>query len=126
MLGCARRQSRAINLLDRLDAKCHNRPAMSDSAAQKFPRPSAKPGPPEEAARASRRWPSKTMSNAAAFNAALHALDTENRTFGCRNPNPELCANRDNPKVCSRVRADHICWGPPTIWTKQFKKLKAK
>jgi hypothetical protein len=24
------------------------------------------------------------------------------------------------------VRADNICWAPPTIWTKQFKKLKAR
>jgi len=99
---------------------------MPDSAARKFLQHGPKPGPPEEAARASRRWLSNAMSNAAAFKAPLHPLDTEKQTFGCRNPNPDRCANRDNPKFCSRVRADHICWGPPTVWTKQFKKLKAK
>ena len=66
------------------------------------------------------------MDNAAAFNAPLHPLDTARRTFGCRNPNPESCLNRDKPKICSRVRPDNICWGPPTVWTKQFKKLKSK
>lgn len=66
------------------------------------------------------------MSNAKAFAAPLHPLDTAKQTFGCRHPNPDTCANKDNPKVCSNVRADNICWAPPTTWSKQFKKLKPK
>jgi len=66
------------------------------------------------------------MTNATRFNAPLHPFDTPKQTFGCRNPKPELCANRDKPGICSRVRPDNICWAPPTVWTKQFKKLKAK
>lgn len=66
------------------------------------------------------------MSNPTRFHEPLHPLDTGKKTFGCRNPDPDNCPNRDNPKFCSRVRVDNICWAPPTVWTKQFKKLKAK
>jgi hypothetical protein len=65
-----------------------------------------------------------TMNTAPGFNAPLHPRDTGTQTYGCRNPDPGNCPNRDNPKVCSRARADNICWAPPTVWTKKFKKLK--
>jgi hypothetical protein len=68
----------------------------------------------------------KNMSNQEAFRAPLHALDTAKQTYGCRNPNPDACPTRDKSGICSRMRADHICWSPPVTWRKQFKKLKAK
>jgi hypothetical protein len=66
------------------------------------------------------------MNNTEAFHAPLHPLDTGKQTYGCRNPNPDSCPARDKAGICSRVRDDHICWAPPVIWRKQFKKLKAK
>jgi len=67
----------------------------------------------------------KNMSNESAFRAPLHPLDTERRTFGCRNPDPDTCPNRDKPNICSRMRADNICWAPAVAWRKQFTKLLA-
>jgi predicted nucleic acid binding AN1-type Zn finger protein len=66
------------------------------------------------------------MNNAKAFQAPLHPLDTEKQTYGCRYANPDFCAKNRLPQVCALVRADKICYAPPHLWPKQFKKLKAE
>jgi hypothetical protein len=66
------------------------------------------------------------MSNTSPLDAPLHPLDTAKRTYGCRNPDPDNCPNRDKLNICSRTRPDNICWAAPTVWTKQFKKVKSK
>jgi len=66
------------------------------------------------------------MNNPSAFHAPLHPLDSETQTFGCRHANPDFCAKNRLPKICAFVRADNICFTPPFLWPKQFKKLQAE
>jgi hypothetical protein len=53
------------------------------------------------------------MKNGSPFNAALHPMDSEKQTFGCRTGTPEFCAKNGLPQVCALVRADKICYAPP-------------
>jgi hypothetical protein len=60
---------------------------------------------------------------AEAFHAPLHELDYEDRTFGCRHTNPDICAKHSMDRICAFVRDDNICQSPPVTWPKQFAKL---
>ena len=57
------------------------------------------------------------------FNAPLNCLDTENQTYGCRQDNPNICANNCMPGVCAFVNEDAVCRKPSRAWKKQFQKL---
>lgn len=61
-----------------------------------------------------------------AFNAPLNELDTEIQTFGCRQNNPDICANNSLPGVCAFTSDDCICKKPSRAWKKQYEKLKAQ
>ena len=58
------------------------------------------------------------------FSAPLNEGDTEKTTYGCRQNNPDICANNSLPDVCAFVRADCICQKPSRSWKKQYLKLK--
>jgi hypothetical protein len=54
------------------------------------------------------------------FNAPLNDADTETQTYGCRQNNPNICANNCMPGVCAFVTPDNICRKPSRAWKKQF------
>lgn len=58
------------------------------------------------------------------FSAPLHSEDTETQTFGCRQNNPDICANNCLSNVCAFVRADGICKKPSRAWKKKYAELK--
>lgn len=60
------------------------------------------------------------------FHQPLHALDTDEKTFGCRHTNSDICSKNGLPQVCALVREDGMCYAPPASWPKQFKKLQQK
>ena len=60
------------------------------------------------------------------FDAPLHSLDSEKRTYGCRQSNPEICGNHSLPDVCAFVTTDGICHKPSRAWKKQYAYLKSK
>jgi hypothetical protein len=64
------------------------------------------------------------MKNESCFQAPIHPLDSEVKTFGCRHATPDFCGKNGMPKICAFVRADRICLSPPQGWPKQFQKLK--
>ncbi len=59
-------------------------------------------------------------------NAPLHHKDTETMTFGCRQTNPDNCANNSLPDICAFAREDQMCLSPPNSWRRKFKELKNK
>ncbi|MBM3839659.1 MAG: hypothetical protein FJ398_17150 [Verrucomicrobia bacterium] len=65
-----------------------------------------------------------TQKQPEAFHAPLKPSDTAEQTVGCRHTQPNICAKHSMPKVCAFVRADGMCFAPPTSWKKQFLKLK--
>ena len=60
------------------------------------------------------------------FSAPLHELDTENQTYGCRQNNPDICANNSLPGVCAFATNDCICRKPSRAWKKKYAELKEK
>jgi len=58
------------------------------------------------------------------FNAPLNNVDTETQTFGCRQNNPDICANNSLPGVCAFVTDDCICMKPSRAWGKKYRELK--
>ena len=60
------------------------------------------------------------------FSAPLHSEDTENQTFGCRQNNPNICANNLMPGICAFVRSDCICKKPSRAWKKKYQELKER
>lgn len=67
-----------------------------------------------------------TKKNKVPFNAPLAPLDTEFQTVGCRQNNPDICANNDLPNICAFAREDGICKKPSRAWKKQYEKLKSE
>ena len=59
------------------------------------------------------------------FNAPLNEKDTETSTYGCRQKNPDICANNSLPDICAFASDDCICKRPSRAWKKQYEKLKA-
>jgi len=57
------------------------------------------------------------------FNAPLNPQDTEAQTYGCRQNNPDICANNSIPGICAFTSDDCICKKPSRAWKKQFAKL---
>ncbi|WP_035768951.1 hypothetical protein [Butyrivibrio sp. NC2002] len=57
------------------------------------------------------------------FNAPLNNLDTEDRTYGCRANNPNICANNGIEGICAFSSDDKMCKKPSRAWKKQFYKL---
>ncbi len=58
------------------------------------------------------------------FNAPLNELDSVDRTFGCRQNNPDICGNNEMEGICAFVRDDCICMKPSRAWKKQYNKLR--
>lgn len=57
------------------------------------------------------------------FNDPLNKLDTEDRTYGCRANNPNICANNGIEGICAFSSDDKMCKKPSRAWKKQFYKL---
>lgn len=57
------------------------------------------------------------------FSAPLNDNDTETQTYGCRQNNPDICANNSLPGVCAFTSEDGICKRPSRAWKKQYIKL---
>jgi hypothetical protein len=64
------------------------------------------------------------MKYESVFHSAIHPLDSEIKTFGCRHATPDFCGKNGMPKICAFVRPDKICLAPPQGWSKQFQKLR--
>lgn len=60
------------------------------------------------------------------FNDPIKPGDTEYQTVGCRQNNPDICANNCLPGICAFVREDGICQKPSRAWKKQYEMLKGK
>jgi hypothetical protein len=60
------------------------------------------------------------------FDAPLNPRDTETKTYGCRQRNPEICKWHSLMGVCAFVREDNICTRPSKRWPKQYRLLKSK
>lgn len=60
------------------------------------------------------------------FSAPLHEQDTEKQTYGCRQNNPEICANNSLPGICAFVCSDGICRKPSRAWKKKYAELKGE
>ncbi len=58
------------------------------------------------------------------FNAPLNDGDTEITTYGCRQTNPDICANNSLPGICAFTSDDCICKKPSRAWKKKYKELK--
>lgn len=54
----------------------------------------------------------------------LHEKDSEEKTFGCRHTNPDICSNNSIPGVCAFTSEDCICRKPPRSWKRLYEKLK--
>lgn len=54
----------------------------------------------------------------------LHALDTENTTYGCRANNSDICKNCYVENICAFSSSDCICKAPSAKWKKYFVLLK--
>ena len=59
------------------------------------------------------------------FSYPLHAEDTEQQTYGCRQNNPNICKNNGLPNVCAFVCADCLCKKPSRAWKHQYNLLKS-
>ncbi len=57
------------------------------------------------------------------FGAPLNDEDSEMQTYGCRQNNPDICANNSIPGICAFTSDDYICKKPSRSWKKQYKKL---
>ncbi len=57
---------------------------------------------------------------------SLNKLDSEEKTFGCRHTNPDICSNNSLPGVCAFTSDDCICKRPPRSWKKLYEELKKK
>lgn len=57
------------------------------------------------------------------FYAPLNESDTEERTYGCRANNPDICANNSIDNICAFTSEDCICKKPSRAWKKQYNKL---
>lgn len=57
------------------------------------------------------------------FSAPLNEQDSETHTYGCRQNNPNICANNSIPGICAFTSDDCICKKPSRAWKKQFHKL---
>ena len=57
------------------------------------------------------------------FSAPLKEQDSETQTYGCRQNNPDICANNSIPGICAFASVDCICKKPSRSWKKQFHKL---
>lgn len=60
------------------------------------------------------------------FNAPLNPEDSEEKTFGCRANNPDICRCYMLDGTCAFVNPDKICKKPSRSWKKQYAKLKEK
>jgi len=60
------------------------------------------------------------------YNAPLHKTDTEYQTFGCRQNNPDICANNMLPNICAFASTDYICKKPSRAWKKKYYELKGE
>ena len=58
------------------------------------------------------------------FNNPIKEGDSHTQTWGCRQNNPNICANNSLPSICAFVTDDCICRKPSRAWKKQFNKLK--
>ena len=58
------------------------------------------------------------------FAAPLHPEDTETQTYGCRQNNPDICANNMLPGVCAFASSDGLCKKPSRAWKKKYTELK--
>ena len=58
------------------------------------------------------------------FSAPLNDGDTETTTYGCRQNNPDICANNSLQGICAFVSDDGICRKPSRAWKKKYKELK--
>ena len=61
-----------------------------------------------------------------AFSAPLHTQDTESQTYGCRQSNPDICANNGLAGLCAFERDDGVCLRPSRAWKKKYIDLKEK
>lgn len=55
----------------------------------------------------------------------LNALDTEDKTYGCRCYNPDICKYYGG-NSCAFCNNEKICFTPPRGWKKTFLKLKSE
>lgn len=60
------------------------------------------------------------------FDAPLNKEDSYNKTYGCRQLNPEICKNCYIENVCAFVSKDNICKRPSLKWKKQYNFLLLK
>ena len=58
------------------------------------------------------------------FSAPLHPEDTKTQTYGCRQNNPDICANNMLPGVCAFASSDGLCKKPSRAWKKKYTELK--
>ena len=58
------------------------------------------------------------------FSAPLNEQDTEIQTYGCRQNNPDICANNSLTGVCAFASDDGICKRPSRAWKKKYAELK--
>lgn len=49
--------------------------------------------------------------------------DNENRTYGCRHSNPDICGYCYLDSVCAFCTSDNICSHPSAKWKKTYKEL---
>lgn len=54
---------------------------------------------------------------------SLNSIDTEDKTFGCRCFNPDICKNCGD-KECAFYNDEHICYKPPRSWKRTYQDLK--
>lgn len=57
------------------------------------------------------------------FSAPLNEQDSETQTYGCRQNNPNICANNSILGICAFTSDDCICKKPSRSWKKQYQKL---
>ena len=55
---------------------------------------------------------------------SLCSKDSENKTYGCRHSNPNICSNNSIPGICAFTSEDCICKKPPRSWKKLYEELK--
>lgn len=60
------------------------------------------------------------------FNDPLNAIDAEDKTFGCRQRNPDICKYNGLEGTCAFANEDHICYKPSRAWKGQYSKLKGE
>ena len=68
----------------------------------------------------------KNKKNLMVAKSELNKLDTEEKTFGCRHTNPDICSNNSLTGICAFTSDDCICKRPPRSWKKLFEELNKK